>query len=270
MRIFAIKDETDSSKKTLAWLLYYEQAKKFYIELPDNADPWSTPLLLSSFLKKGQKSVNAYWSQIWVNQRIVPIDRQNLGQILKDNKLKEYDPYDLLMLGKGRCAQDDYYLEKISEKEIPEELAERFLKKLEDVIPLSGYNMLTFFRDGEVRKCPMYEYFSNNHSFAPILSDEAIYRSVKVSPGGNGISWGSNLEIPSEELKKMGKEVPLSLEDFLTFVRERIVDSAETIELLHCSRQNLNDLVYRNKLHPIKSSAKNKLYLKSEIEQRIR
>ena len=68
----------------------------------------------------------------------------------------------------------------------------------------------------------------------------------------------------------MGVDVPLSLEDFLSFVKERVISSAETAEMLNCSRQNLDDLVRRGKLHPIKVTAKNKLYLKSEVEQRLR
>ena len=87
MKIFAIKDETDVSKKTLAWLIYYENSKRFYIELPEDGDIWHTPLLLSSFLKKGERTINAYWSEVWVNQRIIPTDRQNLGQILKEMDL---------------------------------------------------------------------------------------------------------------------------------------------------------------------------------------
>ena len=42
-----------------------------------------------------------------MQQRIVPTDRQNLGEILRDNGLKEYDEFELLMLATGRCAQDD-------------------------------------------------------------------------------------------------------------------------------------------------------------------
>lgn len=45
---------------------------------------------------------------MWVRQRIVPPDRQNIGQILKANGLEEYDEFSLLMFGSGRCAQDDY------------------------------------------------------------------------------------------------------------------------------------------------------------------
>ena len=57
MKVFAIRDEFDTSNKNLAYLFYYENEKKFYIELPDDADPWETPLLLSSFLKRGEKTV---------------------------------------------------------------------------------------------------------------------------------------------------------------------------------------------------------------------
>ena len=85
MKTFAIRNEEDKKKKDLGYLIYYEKEKRFYIELPDDADPWETPLLLSSCLKRGEKTINAYWSKNWVQQRIVPSDRQNLGSILKDN-----------------------------------------------------------------------------------------------------------------------------------------------------------------------------------------
>ena len=47
MKIFVIRDETDNARKDLAYLLYYETDKRFYIELPEDADPWETPLLLA-------------------------------------------------------------------------------------------------------------------------------------------------------------------------------------------------------------------------------
>ena len=52
MKIFAIRDESSQKQKDLAYLLYYEQEKRFYIELPENADAWETPLLLDSFVKR--------------------------------------------------------------------------------------------------------------------------------------------------------------------------------------------------------------------------
>ena len=52
MKIFAIRDETDDSRQNLAYLLYFETTKCFYIELPDDADQWEVPLILSSFVRK--------------------------------------------------------------------------------------------------------------------------------------------------------------------------------------------------------------------------
>ena len=48
MKIFAIRDDLDATSKDIAYLIYYERDKRFYIELPKDADPWETPLLLPS------------------------------------------------------------------------------------------------------------------------------------------------------------------------------------------------------------------------------
>ena len=98
MKIFAIRDESADVQKDLAYLIYYEVEKKFYIELPQGADPWETPLLLDSFARENETTVNSYWSKVWVQQRIIPTDRQNIREVLRDNHLEEYDEYELLML----------------------------------------------------------------------------------------------------------------------------------------------------------------------------
>ena len=59
MKIFAIRDESTQEQKDLAYLLYYKQEKQFYIELPENADAWETPLLLDSFVKRRETTVNS-------------------------------------------------------------------------------------------------------------------------------------------------------------------------------------------------------------------
>ena len=132
MKIFAIRSESMRKAKNLAYLIYYEKEKTFYIEIPDDADEWETPLILSSYLKKGEKTINSNHSRMWVQQRIVPTDRQNLGQILKENNLENYDEFELLMLSKGRCSQDDYYLYPLSEDKLPADFEVRFSKRIED------------------------------------------------------------------------------------------------------------------------------------------
>jgi predicted DNA-binding transcriptional regulator AlpA len=51
-------------------------------------------------------------------------------------------------------------------------------------------------------------------------------------------------------------------------VEYRVITAAEAADILGCSRQNIDDLTKRGKLHPIKSSGKTTLYLKSEILKR--
>ena len=268
MKLFAIRDETDSSLRDLAYLIYYEKAKRFYIEQPDDADPWETPLLLSSFLKRGERTINAYWSKVWVQQRIVPQDRQNLGSILKENKLKDYDEFALLTLADGRCAQDDYYLAPIERNTLQEILKERYLRRVETVIPLSGLNVLVFFRDGALRKIDLKPFLEHDRKFKPLLHQAGLFGMVQVQAGGHGITWGEDLDIADAALYQAGKDVPLSQEDFLAYIANNLVTTAEAAQLLDCSRQNIYDLVRRGSLQPVKESEKNKLFLKSDVMQR--
>lgn len=268
MKLFAIRDENDFLQKDLAYLFYYENEKRFYIELPDDADEWETPLLLSSFIKKGEKTINSYWSKMWVEQRIVPPDRQNIGQILRDNKLSAYDEFDLLILGMGRCAQDDYYLVPIDEASLPSSIKNRFLRRIENVVPLEDFSLLVFFADGIIKKCDIKSYLEERQQFHILLEREELWENVKSQIGGYGVTWDENLNISNSMLYKIGKKIPLTTSDFKSFIKHGVVNVSEATEILSCSRQNIDDLTKRGKLHPVKSSGKNTLYLKSEILKR--
>ncbi len=268
MRIFAIRDETMTPDIVLGYLIYYEQAKAFYIELPDEADPWETPLLLSSFVRRGQHSVGSYWSRLWVQQRIIPQDRQNIGQVLKENGLAEYDEFQLLMLTMGRCAQDDCYLEEVSTTALPELLVNRWKTKIEDVVPLRDFRLLIFFRNGDVRIVDITLFGQDNPEIRPYLSGEERFHAVEVQPDGYGVMWSDRAMLSDRDLYEKGLNVPLSLEDFKGFVRNRVVSTNEACQLLDCSRQNIDDLTKRGMLHPIRRDAKNKLFLRNEIMQR--
>ena len=268
MKIFAIRDESMQVQTDLAYLLYYEIEKRFYIELPEDADPWETPLILSSFAKRGERTVNSYWSKLWVQQRIIPSDRQNLGRILKDNGLDEYDEYELLMLANGRCAQDDCYLVPVDEAQLPKEVHQRFLTRIEDVIPLEDFCLLVFFRDGAFKKCNLRSCFENTKTFQVLLSRADAFCSFTLQPGGYGVEWDVNMSVSDSMLYAMGTQIPLSATDFQSFVVHRIVNVAEAAEILGCTRQNIEYLTRTGKLHPVKASGKNTLYLKSEILKR--
>jgi len=268
MKIFAIKDKSLSADKVLGYLIYYENAHAFYIELPEDADVWETPLLLSSFVKRGEYSIGSYWSRLWVEQRIIPQDRQNIGQILRDNHLYEYDEFELLKLSMGRCAQDQCYLEEVYEKDLPAMLAERWKLKLDDAIPLKDGRLLAFFRNGEVRLVDVKKCAEGHSACLPYINNPDRFLRLNVQPDGYGVMWSEQAVLSDRELYACGTAVPLSLDDFCSFVQNRVVNSSEACKLLDCSRQNIDDLTRRGRLHPIRTDAKNKLYLKNEVMQR--
>lgn len=268
MKVFAIRDEYDKTNKNLAYLIYYEKAKRFYIELPEDSDPWDVPIILSSFVKEGQYTVNSYWSKIWVQQRIVPSDRQNIGQILRDNGLKTYDEYELLMLSQGRCEQDDCFLIPLKETELPDDFKKRYAKKIEYVVPLESYKLIVFFRDGKTKVFTAKKQFESIIKHNRRYADKTVFNQVKIMPGGYGLTWGSVINITDEQIYEAGKTIPLGIDDFTSFVQQAVVSSTEAADILNCSRQNIDDLIRRDKLHPIKIYGKNKLFLRDEILQR--
>jgi excisionase family DNA binding protein len=269
MKIYAIRSESSPDHKDFGYLLYFKGKKRFYIELPEDADPWETPLLLSSFLQRGIKSIDSDGSELWVQQRVVPSDRQNIVHILRDNGLTQYDTYDLLMLSMGRCSQDDYFLVPIIWEEMDAAVKCRFKRRIEDIVPLDHYQLLVFFRDGLTRKCDLSEYFKERIAFRILLRQDALFSHVQMQPGGYGITWDVHLNIPDSVLYTMGQTVPLGIADMHSYINSRVITSSEAANLLDCSRQNIEDLVKRGKLHPIKVTGRTKLFAKSDVLQRI-
>ena len=77
-----------------------------------------------------------------------------------------------------------------------------------------------------------------------------------------------NLTIPAQELSRMGKKVPLTLEELRQFAVTQVIDAAEAAGMPNCSRQYVSELVKSGKLHPIKASEKSTLFLRSEVQKR--
>ena len=172
------------------------------------------------------------------------------------------------MLSMGRCAQDDYYLVPLDETRLPEQIRKRFDRLIEDVIPLDNFALLVFFRDGCVKKCSIAARYKDAPSFQVLFRNKDYFYAINLQPGGHGVEWDINLRISAATLYRVGEKVALTASDFQNFVVHRVVNVAEAAEILNCSRQNIDYLTKAGKLHPIKSSGKNTLYLKSEILKR--
>ncbi len=57
-------------------------------------------------------------------------------------------------------------------------------------------------------------------------------------------------------------------EELIKFVNDEIVNTSEALEILECSRQNLNKLVKSGTLVPIKEMVRDKLFFKEDILNR--
>ncbi len=53
--------------------------------------------------------------------------------------------------------------------------------------------------------------------------------------------------------------------DLIRFIQNEIVNTSEALEILGCSRQNLNYMVQTEKVKPIKEMSRDRLYLKEDI-----
>lgn len=265
MKIFAIKDESVKDGRDSAFLFYYEKKQKFSIELTDDCNSQDVPLILSSFVKKRQFSIGEKWSRTWVQQRIVPAERQNIGQIIRDNRLKDYDEFKLLMLAMGRCEQDDCYLVPVAEKDLPESILIRLQKRIDMAIPLAEQKLLVFFKNGETRKYNAKKAIQRLQKYYIKLSSEELLHQAEVETGGAGITWGNEVAVSSDEVYKKGTPVPFTMEDLQMIAANSFVNAAEASEILNCSRQYISELVKKGKLHPLKKSEKNTLFLINEI-----
>ena len=265
MITFEIRNKAEKGR-LLGYLLYYERSKRFYAEIFDGLDEWSAPFIFASCIKKGIYSIDSLWSGKFVAQRIVPPDRQNLGNILKENGIKAYDELKLLQLSEGRCAQDDLYLVRIREKEILPEIQERLHEKVLDVMALRDWKIQVFFRDGLCRVVDIRKLCGDNRLFGNVLRREEVFRSLRVSPGGNGIEWGEERFLSAEMLRKSGMNSDVSYEDMIGFVKTRLVDTAETAKLLNCSRQYVKQLGDQERLMPVREVGNSCIFMMGEIE----
>lgn len=109
MKRYAIKK--NKVNKVVAILNYDEIQKSYTIDVPEEIGENEVPILVSAFVKKGIRHVNDEWSMKWVQSRIIPSSRQNIGEILRVNEMSTYDEHVLLLKNEGRSCQDEFYVE---------------------------------------------------------------------------------------------------------------------------------------------------------------
>ena len=269
MRICRIRNEYPGGPDVVGYLFYYENARRFYIEIADGLDYWSAPPLFDWYVKKGIECMDASWSFRWVSARIVPPDRQNIAQVLRNSGMDSYDEYKLLLYADGRCAQDDCMVEEIREEELPAYIIERMKQHIQAVFPLTENRVILFFRNNTSCVCDIADTSGRDPRFSRILRSQDVFSDVRVSEGGYGIRWDDEREIPYYVLSQAPVDYSLNYRDICCIIEHETFDTAQVTERLNCSRQNIDDLVRRGRLHPVKTGARSKLFIRSEVEERL-
>ncbi|MBR5970909.1 MAG: helix-turn-helix domain-containing protein [Lachnospiraceae bacterium] len=264
MKVCEIRDEYNQ-KCVIGYLFYFPTDDIFSVEISDDAGEEDVPLFLSSFVRKNQRTVDPQWSSRWVESRIVPRDRQNLGTVLRDNGLDGYDRFRLLMLGEGRCAQDDCALVPVQERRLPAWLRGRMEKKLSFVAALPGWDLLCIFRDGSIRRVNIRERAERERGMQILVARPRRFFEARVLAGGVGVTWGDDTFLSGTFLYHAGKKLPLTREELRTITGHYVLDTADVCRELHCSRQYVSQLVKKNVLTELKEGGHTRLYTRDEL-----
>ena len=259
MKIFEIINQENSM--SLGHLLAFEKDKNFIVELRENLDEWTAPLLFAPQVKKHIFTIPRNLCLAWICERIVPSNRQNIGMILSNHKLKTYDELKILEITGGRCSQDNYVLQKTDE--IPEYIINRMKKNLTELV-ISEDSVLVFFADETVRKIPLDTLFQIE-SAEKLSTNRLLLESGQVGSGGYYATFNDSIDIPASILYKAGIKLPLKKSDFVRFATKNILDTAESCRILECTRQNIAYLIDKKHLSPVKENVKGNLYLKGDL-----
>ena len=260
MKIFLMKDKEVPSNDEVFFFID-DKYQRCHIEVVDDYTHFAMPLYLEWSLDDGH-SFNNYTSLKLIQKRVVPPDRQNIAAILKAHNLREYNPIRLFIDSKGRCCQDECYIRKIKEDNLPEEIRKRLEKRIESVFLLSGTKLLITFVDVAVKTCDIQELEKGNRFFSRILKDEEDFQSFFLDKDGFGVYWNNDTEILYSELYDNGTTLSLTAEDVHNLFVKNIFDSGEAQGLLHCTRQYIFN---RKDITPIKKTQRTTMFLKSDI-----
>lgn len=90
---------------------YNDEDKTFGYYLPEGADESLQPAVFSILAESGRRLFTDREVRMWIKDRIVPPERQNIGEILRNVGIEEYDEFEILRFCKGRSCMDAFEME---------------------------------------------------------------------------------------------------------------------------------------------------------------
>ena len=94
---------------------YDTTIRRFAMTIFNDIQPENLPLSLEGFALRGRHELSHEDVLRWIKGRICPPGRHNIREILRNNGLKEYDEFGLLMVTKAKCDKDELYLGVVKE-----------------------------------------------------------------------------------------------------------------------------------------------------------
>ena len=265
MKVCEILDETNGNA-ILGYLFYYEKNQLYSIEISGDLTEDEAPVFFTWFIRNDVRTVSPEWSRRWVESRVIPPDRQNLGMILKEYKLKEYNVFKLLMISDGRCAQDDCAVKPVKYEELPGWVLDRRQKKLEFAVDLGSWNMIFTYRDGSVFRVDMYKLLDQDDKRCTALDNPLMKNEYKITAGGTGLMIGGSVIITSEELYGHGQKLPLTGNELRILAGSYVMDTRDVCNELNCSRQYIDELTKKKGLSVLKDGGTH-IYARSDVNK---
>jgi len=115
MRRFELIDSEQRGTRPCAVIKCDQGRGTFGATVAEWAGPNDVPVQFSPTVESGRREVPSRWVKAWVEERIAPPSRQNIGEILRAHGLEHYDALELLLSNEGRSTQDGFYLREITE-----------------------------------------------------------------------------------------------------------------------------------------------------------
>ena len=265
MKVFAINN--DETKQTIGYLFHYEKVNDYIIELDNALDEWSAPLLFMGLVKKGIYTVPKDLSKLWVEGRVIPSGRQNIGLILKNAGMKEYNEAKLLKASKGKCSQDSDYVKEMKASELPDWVKNRQKDNIKDCFWSTDDTLLLLCADDTVRQINVQGLIEGNAKVETFKKNQRILDTVKVDVGGYGIIFNDSVSVGKGNLFEKSEVLPVKATAFYRYAKDNVLSTADACESLGFTRQNLAYLSKTEVLMPLKEGTRENLFLKGDIDR---
>lgn len=242
MKIFEIRDNLN----IYGYLFCNNNYSDYYIEI--NNDNLNQDVFFKMFLDNNINVINNFWAKRWIEERVIPSNRQNINDILLNNNMISYNELELFIKAYGRSSMDNEYIKRIDENELINNVSERRKKRILDFIKDEN-RLICFFMNGKTK-------------VYTIKNEDIKYINTKpfLSIFGNEIIFNSKIRYNYDYLYYNGIDMVLNYSALKDYLENNLISQKEICEELNISRQGVNKKLNKGDL-----ISYNNNYIKNEI-----